>query len=159
MFLFVVFLEKTWLSACVWNLMFSDDVVFSYGKFVFSVCGSIRLTYVHSYSFHRSIHSNGSGQMTFAQGLFEGQFRSRFLAIVCKGGNVYGGVQFRALNSGRKKDFSEQNTGSDKLISRNLHVLLGESVGNRCRKSGNSPLGPIECHSLRVVMANAFLPI
>lgn len=39
-------------------------------------------TYVHSYSFHRSTHSNGSGQMTFAQGLLDGQFRSRFRAIV-----------------------------------------------------------------------------
>lgn len=39
-------------------------------------------THVQSYSFQRSIHSNGSGQMTFAQGLFEGQFLSKFLAIV-----------------------------------------------------------------------------
>lgn len=39
-------------------------------------------TYVHSYSFHRSIHSKGSGQITFAHGLFDGQLRSKFLAIV-----------------------------------------------------------------------------
>lgn len=39
-------------------------------------------TYVQSYSFQRSIHSNGSGQMTLAQGLFEGQFLSKFLAMV-----------------------------------------------------------------------------
>lgn len=39
-------------------------------------------TYVHSYSFHKSIHSNGSGQMTFEHGLFDGQFRSKFRAIV-----------------------------------------------------------------------------
>lgn len=70
-------------------------------------------TYVHSYSFHRSIHSNGSGQMTFAQGLFDGQLRSRFLAIVCKGGNVYGGVQFRALNSSHKKETFPSKTPPD----------------------------------------------
>ena len=39
-------------------------------------------TYVHSYSFHRSTHSNGSGQITFAHGLFDGQPRSKFRAIV-----------------------------------------------------------------------------
>lgn len=39
-------------------------------------------TYVHSYSFHRSTHSNGSGQITFAQGLFDGQLRSKLRAIV-----------------------------------------------------------------------------
>lgn len=39
-------------------------------------------TYVHSYSFHKSTHSNGSGQMTLAHGLFEGQLRSRLRAIV-----------------------------------------------------------------------------
>lgn len=42
----------------------------------------VEYTYVHSYSFHKSTHSNGSGQMTFAHGLFDGQFFSRFLAIV-----------------------------------------------------------------------------
>lgn len=42
----------------------------------------IAKTYVHSYSFHRSMHSNGSGQMTFEHGLFDGQLRSRFRAIV-----------------------------------------------------------------------------
>lgn len=39
-------------------------------------------TYVHSYSFHRSMHSNGSGHMTFEHGLFDGQLRSKFRAIV-----------------------------------------------------------------------------
>lgn len=40
------------------------------------------LTYVHSYSFQRSTHSKGSGQMTLAHGLLDGQFLSKFLAIV-----------------------------------------------------------------------------
>lgn len=40
-----------------------------------------RVTYVHSYSFHKSMHSNGSGQMTFEHGLFDGQLRSRFLKL------------------------------------------------------------------------------
>lgn len=39
-------------------------------------------TYVHSYSFHKSTQSNGSGQMIFEHGRFEGQLRSKFLAIV-----------------------------------------------------------------------------
>jgi hypothetical protein len=39
-------------------------------------------TYVHSYSFHRSTHSKGSEQMTLAQGLLEGQCRSRLRAMV-----------------------------------------------------------------------------
>lgn len=39
-------------------------------------------TYVHSYSFHKSTHSNGSGQITLAQGLFDGQLRSKLRAIV-----------------------------------------------------------------------------
>lgn len=39
-------------------------------------------TYVHSYSFHKSTQSNGSGQIMFEQGRFEGQLRSKFRAIV-----------------------------------------------------------------------------
>jgi len=39
-------------------------------------------TYVHSYSFHRSTHSKGSEHMTLAQGLLEGQCRSKLRAIV-----------------------------------------------------------------------------
>lgn len=39
-------------------------------------------TYVHSYSFQRSIHSNGSGHITFEQGLLDKQLRSKFRAIV-----------------------------------------------------------------------------
>jgi hypothetical protein len=39
-------------------------------------------TYEHSYSIHRSTQTNGLGQITLAQGLFDGQFFLRFLAIV-----------------------------------------------------------------------------
>lgn len=39
-------------------------------------------THVQSYSFQRSIHSKGSWQMTLAHGLFDGQFLSKFRAIV-----------------------------------------------------------------------------
>jgi hypothetical protein len=39
-------------------------------------------THVQSYSFQRSMHSKGSWQITLAHGLFDGQFLSRFRAIV-----------------------------------------------------------------------------
>lgn len=39
-------------------------------------------TYVHSYSFQRSIHAKGSGHITLAHGLFDGQLRSKLRAMV-----------------------------------------------------------------------------
>lgn len=37
--------------------------------------------YLHSYLFHKSTHSNGSGQNAFEHGLFDAQYLSMFLAI------------------------------------------------------------------------------
>jgi hypothetical protein len=39
------------------------------------------LPYLHSYLFHKSTHSNGSGQKAFVHGLFDAQYRSMFFAI------------------------------------------------------------------------------
>lgn len=39
------------------------------------------MSYLHSYLFHKSTHSNGSGQNAFEHGLFDAQYLSMFLAI------------------------------------------------------------------------------
>lgn len=79
-------------SDCSWTQClcvcfgFFDEVFFlcivDMDQQIFQFAPWQRFTYVHSYSFQRSMHSNGSGQMTFAHGLFDGQLRSKFLAIV-----------------------------------------------------------------------------
>lgn len=61
------------------NILFQR--IFSYHPEIILI-GKVRKTYVHSYSFQRSTHSNGSGQMTLAHGLLDGQFLSKFRAIV-----------------------------------------------------------------------------
>lgn len=42
----------------------------------------LQRTYVHSYSFHKSTQSKGSGQMTLEHGRFDGQLRSTLRAMV-----------------------------------------------------------------------------
>lgn len=114
MFLFVVFLEKTWLSACVWNLMFSDDVVFSYGKFVLSVCGSIRSDYLRALVLVPQIYTLERVRTDdICTGLVWRAVPLEISGHCLQGGNVYGGVQFRALNSSHKKETFPSKTPPD----------------------------------------------
>lgn len=122
-----------------------------------SVCISLLTqhgTYVHSYSFQRSMHSKGSGQMTFAQGLFDGQLRSKFLAIVCKQikrreKRVFTQFEVRGSSNDRNPT-TERSLFNCQILIVLLNMLL---------KMVNIPPVPTVCRSLRVVMANVFLPI
>lgn len=71
------------LSSCKSSMGYYDEMTMIIGTICEKQIKKMWIiTHVHSYSFHKSMHSNGSGQMTFEHGLFDGQFFSRFRAIV-----------------------------------------------------------------------------
>jgi len=77
-------------------------------------------THVQSYSFQRSMHSKGSWQMTLAHGLFDGQFLSRFRAIVA----WPHWVPFIAGGSGRCFPSNLMSSKQPKIFVKNYIIKL-----------------------------------
>lgn len=149
MFLFVVFLEKTWLSACVWNLMFSDDVVFSYWKFVFSVCGSIRLDYLRALVLVPQIYTlEWVRTDDICTGLVWRAVPLEISGHRLEGGMVYGSVQFRAFNSAVKKTFPSKTPDLTSLLA-GIYMFCSENLWEigveKVETHRLAPLSAIHC--------------
>lgn len=76
-------------------------------------------THVQSYSFQRSMHSKGSWQITLAHGLFDGQFLSRFRAIVA----WPHWVPFMAGGSGRCFPSNLISSKQPKIFIKNYKII------------------------------------